>query len=448
MKTMFPFLLILAFASMMAFGQRPTIELTFTAVDNTSYVQLDSIKVMNRTQGGDTVLYYPDTVLTLYYVGIHDNEDIESNFRVMQNFPNPVVDQTIISIYVPEKDNVNIRVTDVLGRQFINQERLLEKGNHSFRFIPGDQEFYFFTATLQGASHSIKILHIGMGSERTCRLEYMGSEGMEVLLKIGTINRYFTFNPGDELLYIGYADTLESGILDELVENHIYTFQFATNIPCPGTPTVIYEGQVYNTIQIFSQCWLKENLNVGTMIPGVQAMEDDGIIEKYCYNDEEDICFIYGGLYQWNEMMQYSIRQSTKGICPPDWHIPTDNEWKILEGTVDSQYPVGDPEWDEEWWRGFDAGANLRETGTTHWFNPNWGATNESGFTALPGGYRNYVYSNFAAMGTYASFWTSSWPEYNPYFKWDRWLNYNSTDIERVTSQDGSGYSVRCVRDD
>ena len=88
---------------------------------------------------------------------------------------------------------------------------------------------------------------------------------------------------GDELLYICYMDTLQSGVLDSPEDNKSYTFQFATNIPCPGTPTVEYEGQIYNTIQIFSQCWLKENLNVGTMIQGGVGMSDNGLVEKYCY---------------------------------------------------------------------------------------------------------------------------------------------------------------------
>ncbi|MCX6233728.1 MAG: hypothetical protein NT175_03245 [Bacteroidetes bacterium] len=73
MKIKITLLLILSIASMTAFGQRPTIELTFSTIDSASYVQLDSIKVMNRTQGGDTVLYYPDTVLTIYNVGFNEN---------------------------------------------------------------------------------------------------------------------------------------------------------------------------------------------------------------------------------------------------------------------------------------------------------------------------------------------------------------------------------------
>lgn len=100
------------FLSITVLSQTSTIDLTFTAVNNTSPVQMDSIKVMNRTQGGDTVLYWPDTVLSLYFTDIQEHEQQSSGFKVYQNYPNPVTDQTTISLYVPEKDEVSIMVID------------------------------------------------------------------------------------------------------------------------------------------------------------------------------------------------------------------------------------------------------------------------------------------------------------------------------------------------
>ena len=233
-----------------AFSQ--TIDLTFTAVDSAAYVQLDSIKIMNRTQGGDTVLYWPDTVLSIYYVGIHENSDLSIEFKVFQNYPNPVTDQTTVSLYVPLNDKVSIIVTDILGRTIVQSERVLDKGKHSFRFTPGGGNLYFFTARWQGQSSSIKILHSGFHSGGASTLEYTGIEAFTPQLKAIKDIQDFSFSPGDELLYIGYTDTLQSGMLYTPEENQDYTFQFTTNIPCPGMPTVEYEGQVYNTIQIFS----------------------------------------------------------------------------------------------------------------------------------------------------------------------------------------------------
>ena len=118
------------------------------------------------------------------------------------------------------------------------------------------------------------------------------------------------------------------------------------------------DGQQYETVLIGTQCWMAENLNIGTRIDGVNDPSDNGNIEKYCYDDDPANCETYGGLYQWNEMMEYVTIERVQGICPEGWYIPTDDDWKILEGTVDSYFAVGDPIWDQGGWRGFDAGKN------------------------------------------------------------------------------------------
>ncbi|MCD4788885.1 MAG: T9SS type A sorting domain-containing protein [Bacteroidales bacterium] len=437
------FLSVLAFGLIVsAFGQKPTLELTFTAVDNASYVQLDSIKVMNRTQGGDTVLYWTDTVLVLdYQVGIPEVNKKRAGLQLLQNYPNPVKDQTTITLYLPEKGKVNIVITDMLGRQVINTERLLDRGHHSFRFAPGSGEIFFFTAYWKSTGSSIKILTTGNGSCLTSSLEYMGNDMTEPQLKTMKAIQNFGFNLGDELLYIGYANGLQSGIPDTPETNIDYTFQFATNIPCPGTPTVTYEGQVYNTIQIFSQCWLKENLNVGTMIPGTQVMEDNGVIEKYCYDNDPANCNTYGGMYRWDEMMQYTTTQGVQGICPPDWHILTDEEMKILEGYADSQYVVGDPIWDQSNWRGIDAGVNLK---STNGWNSGGNGTDLYGFSALPGGVYSYQYG-FTYLGDQSYFWSST--EFTYEKPWYRTLKFNEEGVKRWVYAKHHGFSVRCVMD-
>jgi uncharacterized protein (TIGR02145 family) len=247
---------------------------------------------------------------------------------------------------------------------------------------------------------------------------------------------------GDELLYIGYANGNQTGILDIPQESKSYTFQFATNTSCPNTPTVEYEGQVYNTIQIFSQCWLKENLNVGNMIPGNQEQSNNGIIEKYCYNNDSNNCDDFGGLYQWKEMMQYTTQPGVQGICPPGWHIPTDEEWKVLEGAADSQYGIGDPAWDYTEYRGFDVGVNLKST--TGWS----GAGNGNdlyGLSVLPAGQR-YGSGGFSLLGDGGYFWTSL--EGNDTDAWWRYFHYTNSVVRRLFSgKEYYSFSVRCVLD-
>jgi uncharacterized protein (TIGR02145 family) len=423
-------------------GQKPSMELTFTAIDSASYVQLQKIKVMNRTRGGDTVLYYPDTVLVLDYpVGITKVSLDKPGFQVFQNYPNPFNDQTTITLYVPENGKVDLMITDLFGRQVIHTGRKLDKGYHSFRFIPRIGSMFFFTALWKCHSCSIKILHSASVSHQACSLEYICSDNSSPQLKTTEAIQNFSFTLGDELLYIGYTDTLETGILDKPKTNETYTFQFATNIPCPGTPTVTYWGQVYNTIQIFSQCWLKENLNAGIMINSSQNQLNNITMEKYCYDNQPDSCTKYGGLYQWNEMMQYTLKPGVQGICPSGWHLPTDEEWKVLEGAVDSQYGIGNPLWNiEDEFRGFDVGTNLRSI--SGW-NSNGNGTDLFGFTGLPGGYR-YDYSNFFNIGDLGYWWSST--EGGNVSAWERSLGYFSPAIYRDITNRVSGYSVRCLR--
>jgi len=443
MKTKFFLAVIFIISIIMVNGQRPAMELTFTAIDSAEWVQLDSIKVMNCTQGGDTILYWPDTVLVLdYQVGIPEANSDVRNFQVFQNYPNPVAEQTTISFYVPEKDKVSLIVTDILGRVILKSDKVLDKGLHSFRFTPGSGNLYFFTASWQGQSNSIKILQSGFHSGGTTTLEYTGSEGLSSNLKKTEEIQSFLFDLGDDLLYICYNDTLQSGMLDTPEASATYTFQFATNIPCPGTPTVTYEGQVYNTIQIFSQCWLKENMNVGTMINGNEEMTDDGTIEKYCYDNNPSNCGTYGGLYQWNEMMQYTTTQGTQGICPPGWHIPSDEEWKLLEGAVDSQYDYPDPEWDIIGYRGFDAALNLKST--SGWISGGNG-TDMFGFTARPGGWLP-SYGDFSDLGYLCNFWSSTENYTNNV--WRRGLSSVHDAVARGSDDGDTGFSSRCLKDD
>jgi len=421
-----------------------TIDLTFTAVNNGAYIQLDSIKVMNRTQSGSVMLYWPDTTLAyqitpgdqLLYIGYTMNYPVgvgsitkkEKEFQLFRSTPNPVREQSVISLYLPAKGLVKMMVSDIRGRTIANVDRELDEGPHSLRFRPGDEGIYFLTAWWNGIAQSIKILTEGPTIGTKCKLEYIGSNHDKQSLKQSQLKSGFVVQ--------------ESGILDTTDHDTAYTFQFATNIPCPSTPTVTYEGQVYNTIQILSQCWLKENLNVGTMINGSLNQTNNGIIEKYCYNNEPDSCTKYGGLYQWSEMMQYTTQQGVQGICPPGWHLPTDEEWKVLEGAVDSQYGIGDPEWDLNFkWRGYDAGTNLKTT--SGWYGNGNGA-DLFGFSGLPGGIRDGD-GGFYLVGFYGNWWSSSEISYGR--AWRRNLGYYDPGVYRYGGNKTSGFSARCLRD-
>ena len=203
----------------------------------------------------------------------------------------------------------------------------------------------------------------------------------------------------------------------------------------------IRDGQIYITVQIGTQCWMAENLNIGTRIDGVNEQQDNEIIEKYCYDDVETNCGTYGGLYQWDEIMEYSTTPGIQGICPTGWHMPTDDEWCVLEQEVDPTIICSSLEW-----RGYDVGGKLKESGTTHWNSPNAGATNSSGFTGLPGGGR--LVGNFDYLKSNAYFWSSD----ESYYDWEAWarsLSTNGTQIRRHDyDKNNYGFSVRCLKNE
>lgn len=196
--------------------------------------------------------------------------------------------------------------------------------------------------------------------------------------------------------------------------------------PCPGIPTITDQrnGKVYHTVLIGDQCWLRENLDIGTRIDGLQPQTDNTTIEKYCYNNDPANCTAYGGLYQWNEAMQYVTNQGAKGICPDGWHIPALAEFQTLGGAVG-----GDGNALKAASQGTGGGAG----------------TNTSGFTALLAGDR-YVDGYFGSLGTDAYFWSSK--EYDALNASNLNLYYDDNLIYLgLNDYKDYGFSVRCIKD-
>lgn len=191
------------------------------------------------------------------------------------------------------------------------------------------------------------------------------------------------------------------------------------------------EGNVYKTVIIGTQTWMAENLkttkfNDGTLIPLVLIYDEWQALSTPGYSWYENNATSknsYGALYNW-----YTV--NTGKLCPTGWHVPADAEWTTLTnyfGTEDI------------------AGGKLKETGTTHWESPNEGATNEGGFTALPGGNRGFN-GAFGDQGGFGYWWSSTWS--NTTEAWYRYLGYPGSWVRRLGfGNKKSGYSVRCVMD-
>jgi uncharacterized protein (TIGR02145 family) len=191
------------------------------------------------------------------------------------------------------------------------------------------------------------------------------------------------------------------------------------------------DGNVYHIVKIGTQVWIAENLkttryNDGTSIPLVKDYTDWANLNSggFCWYDNDSNSYKgdYGALYNWNAV-------NTGKLAPVGWHIASDADWNIL-----ISYLGGDSV----------AGGKLKEKGTGHWAVPNAGATNESGFTAIPGGYR-HIYGQFFEIGQSSNMWSSTNASTDEdYF---RGIGYNYNDISRGAYNKRYGFSVRCVRD-
>ncbi len=202
------------------------------------------------------------------------------------------------------------------------------------------------------------------------------------------------------------------------------------------------EGNIYKTVIIGDYEWMAENLRTATYNNGAEIpnVTDNGEWSNltngaYCwYFNQIYYGEIFGALYNW-----YAVE--TDKLCPEGWRVPTDEEWKNLEGSVDSQYGVGDPEWNKTGWRGYDVGDKLKST--TGWEEGGNG-TDDYDFTALPGGFRNFtgVFMNINWFG----FWWSS-TEHNDPNSWNRGLRYDVSTSGRDNYYKKAGFSVRCLTD-
>ncbi len=182
---------------------------------------------------------------------------------------------------------------------------------------------------------------------------------------------------------------------------------------------------------------MKENLRVGTFMLSRYSMVDNGEIEKYCYNDLPENCITYGGLYQWNEIMDYTIQEGQQGICPDGWHLPSDDEWKQLEIHLGMSQSLAD----KTGFRGSDEGYELKSD--VGWSN-NGNGSNTSDFSAIPAGYRHTI-GSFRDLTTSGSWWSTT--EHSSSRAWRRGLYSNSEMVRRNHHNKTDGLSVRCVRD-
>ncbi len=256
---------------------------------------------------------------------------------------------------------------------------------------------------------------------------------------------YFIGNPCDDNNDSTLSDTYNSDCVCEGSSGVTGSSLHTCGVSNVHNPNLTYgtmndqEGNTYKTILIGTQEWMAENLNTSIYRNGQEIATNLSYVDwqsttntelgawVYYNNDPVNEC-PYGKLYNW-----YAVNDS-RGLCPTGWHIPSDVEWNVLQ----------------EYLGIVVAGALMKSEGTLgagtgYWNAPNLGATNSSGFSALPGGYR-YDTGEFAEKGVRGHWWSST-PN-GIYYAWYRFLDYNNSLVYRYANlYTTDGLSVRCLRD-
>ena len=452
MKKIICFITI-ALMGVVAFAQ--TVTLTFTARDAANqYVQLNRVSVTNLTKDWQETLTWPDTVLTMQNDAGIDESFVNGDFGLSQNNPNPFSGTTDVNLTVAEAGAVTLEIADVLGRIVATHHARTGIGTHQFRVSLSATGTYILTARQNGKTSSIKMVCNGVGNVN--RIEYIGAAATTTTAQSHI--RRATSNPfsfGDQMEYVGFATingTEEECHHIKQEQNASETFVLPFSSPCSGTLTVTdVDGNVYNTVMIGTQCWMKENLRTthyadSTPIP---AGESYTFTESYRYAPNNDSVNVdaYGYLYNWTAVMngEESSRANpsgVQGICPNGWHVPSDAEWTQLADYVSSrsEYTCGGD--NSSIAKALAAAEGWSEFGRECRVGNDQSSNNATGFNAVPAGIYN---SEYIAFSEAAYFWSATANDLNTVFS--RNLAHTTYLFLRDDQYKGRGFSVRCLRD-
>ena len=491
MKKRITLITLLALCAVTLFAQ--TVSVTFTGRDaQNQYLPLNRVIVSNLTKGWQETLIWPDTVLVMTSTGIGDVETQNfATLQLSQNNPNPFDGTTSANLNVAEQGDVELVLTDIAGRIVgANNYTPLQPGVHSLRITLSSPGLYFLTARQNERTASVKMVNRGYGGGNTIAF----SSVVETLHAVSlpqpkNAHRGATDNPfdsGDQMEYVGYAipngEEVESGhVVQEQAASQtiVLSFDITQNCvvvdekSCPSTPTVTdHEGNVYATVQIGQQCWMRDNLrtttspSTGTYLipPAGNSYTYTGKQAFWYHNDSVTYAPMnYGLLYNWNaavdtfnteyeetsvntnysNLISVSFTGNRRGICPMGWHLPSNAEWTALTDYLKSQseyvcngntYNIAKVLASTEGWSSHTGNCSVGN---------DLAANNATGFSAVPAGYSEG--SSFSKAGFYTYFWSST--QNDIYTVWCRYLGYNGPDVGMYDATKCESFSVRCLRD-
>jgi len=420
-------LLLIAILCVQKLNSQPY-SISFAGVGQSTTV--NSIKIENLTSSISLTLNGGDILRLTGTTAVNSFENRQST--ELKVYPNPTADNAILQMHPPKAGSAVISVIDMTGKPVAQIQSYLENSLQEFRLSGVDIGFYLIT--VKGSSYQfsgkllcnttstgkISIEKISSNLSLDKDISDSGSKGTQVIVDMN-------YTAGDRLKFTGISGIYSTVITDIPSSDKTITFNF---IACTDGA-----NNNYPVVTIGTQTWMAENLktikyNDGTLIPLVE----DGVAwaalntPGYCWYDNNETAnkATYGALYNWHSL--YTTTNGDKNVCPAGWQVPSSTHFTTL-----LTYLGGES----------IAGGKLKESGTTHWLAPNTGATNETGFTALPGGNRMYQ-GTFADIGRNGFWWTTNGNETTE--PWYETMNRNNSSVYGARFSRNNGFSVRCIK--
>lgn len=429
-------LTLLLSVSMFLSGQ--SLYMTFTAAGAASKV--DSVKATNLRTNEHVTLPGNDTLFLLFNTGITTLPGLNQQGIV---FPNPCSGKTTLVTKIQKTQTVSVEVYNLIGQTVARVQAMVQTGYQAFSLSFSKVGIYMVNLSTDKGRATFKVI-CSESSEAGDRIRYEGTtQGFDLNPSLKETTIYtLGYKGGDIILYRCRGDIYTTIITDSPTASTKYAVEFAL---CRDP-----DGKNYAIVQIGTQTWMAENL---AWLPGVSPVTNgsDSLKYYYVYDYNDSVVATakntqnykqYGVLYNWPAAMNVQGKKTTltgKGttVCPEGWHLPLDDEWKILEKSLGMSQQEADTLYQRD---SGDVGAKLKSSLT--WFGDGNGS-NFSGFTALPGGYRN-THDIFLNLDQYALFWSASQSDT---LVWYRSLYFDNSGIYRFSTLKSHGFSVRCVKD-
>jgi len=414
------FFILLIYIHLFGYGQNYYIDFSFSGIVN----NLDSIVVKHF--GLDTTLIL-NTTDTLHLYG---SSGFKNNSNCMTNslniYPNPNRDMCYVEYEAKENKNILITISDINGKTMLNHSKLAEKGKNTF-IIEGLGRGVFFIQISTATTFQIKkVVSLTNNYEINPQIRFINNfyTDSKTNSKLQKNTHSLYYENEDVLLFHAYAYPYIH--IKHLVPNQSQTVNFVFS-NCKDA-----DENLYTEVAICNQVWMGENLKTTSFEDGTPIeYKPDNLswfgtsTPGYSFSDSISLQ-IYGVLYNWYALDTQSNGQ--KNICPAGWHVPSSNEWLTLINCLGGASI---------------AGGALKHNDSLLWESLNVGATNSSGFSALPAGIRFWE-GFYLSQGVSAIWWTST--SNNTSYAWVKAVYGDYQDIFESSIEKKTGCAIRCIK--